>query len=366
MNKKISVIGAGKLGLCFALNAEKSGWDVVCVDSNKDYINKVNSRLLNTPEPEVMELLGKSNLTLYSDIQKAVNHTNLHFLFVQTPSLEDGSYDHSRIISVCDQIIERKSSETCYVVICSTVMPGFCKELQSKLAQHNIVVLYNPEFIAQGSIIYDQRNPGLILVGSDVNCEAREVVAQVHESFRDNDAKVYQTSLTTSELTKMGINCFLTLKTSYANTIGDLAYAMGEDPSDLLKIIGSDHRVGPKRFGYGYGYGGPCLPRDNRALSITALKNNISIDIFKSADVANKSHLLKHAQYIIDTLSDDNKNIVIKGVAYKPGTTILEESQQLLTCVILRDLGYNVTIVDQKEILNQINSLYPGMFNLRE
>jgi len=366
MNNKISVIGTGKLGLCFALNAERSGWDVLCVDNNVGYINMVNSRTLSTPEAEVVNLLKKSNITLCNDIQKAVEHTNLHFLFVQTPSLPDGSYDHSRIMAVCDEIIQRKSSEPCYVVICSTVMPGFCKELQNKLRNHNIVVIYNPEFIAQGSIIYDQRNPGLILVGSDVECEAREVVARVHESFRDNDAKVHQTSLTISELTKMGINCFLTLKTSYANTIGDLAYAMGENPSELLQIIGSDHRVGPKRFGYGYGYGGPCLPRDNRALSITASNNEISTDLFRSSDIANNAHLLKHARYIANTLADKDNNIVIRGVSYKPGTTILEESQQLLTCVVLRDLGYNVTIVDKKEILDQVNSLYPNLFTLKE
>lgn len=359
----LSVIGVGKLGICFALNAELAGHNVIGVDTNIDYINKINNRTLVSPEPEVETLLKNSKLHVYNDIKKAVEHSDIYFLFVQTPSLPDGTYDHSRIDSVCNELISLHTnpSKKINIVICSTVMPGYCKKLQERLRNNNVVVCYNPEFIAQGSIIHDQRNPGLILVGSE-DKDLSSKVSEVHNGFRDNDAKTHITSLTTAELTKIGINCFLTIKTSYANLLGDLAFSLNESPENLLEIIGSDHRVGSKRFKYGFGYGGPCLPRDNRALAMTAKTNGMYSELLYAADKANVQHLFKYADVLISKIPNGSKDITINGVSYKEGTSILEESQQLATAVYLADSGYNVTISDTYEIISNVKKLYGNKF----
>ena len=158
-------------------------------------------------------------------------------------------------------------------------------------------------------------------------------------------------------LGKLGI-CF-------ANMVGDIAKAAGCDSDIILSAIGSDDRIGNKYLKYGYGFGGPCFPRDNRAFDLFA--NDVSIDavISKASDNANKLHL----DFQVNELKKKYKKteqIVFSDVAYKLGTNIIEESQKLALAVELAELGYQIVIKDTDEIISQVEDLYGNKFNYQK
>jgi len=161
---------------------------------------------------------------------------------------------------------------------------------------------------------------------------------------------------------KMLFNCFLTTKISFANSIGDLAKKVGADQEKILDAIGSDNRIGNKFLKYGYGYGGPCLPRDNRALAAYAQDNDIDLLISKATDETNKQHL--NFQY--QEFSENNKKqIVFDGIAYKKGTVILEESQPLLLAKKLAENGFDILIKDSQDVIEQLKQNYGNLFKLQ-
>ena len=164
--KNITVIGIGKLGLCFALSLEKNGFKVVGVDINEDYIRSLNEKTFVSDEPGVNTLiLNSKNISITNDLRKGLEHSEIIFLFVATPSLPDGRYDHSQIERVSSQLrsLGNKRNKKSLVIGCTT-MPGFCDILEKDLSRYGYYISYNPEFIAQGSIIKDLVKPDMVLL----------------------------------------------------------------------------------------------------------------------------------------------------------------------------------------------------------
>jgi UDPglucose 6-dehydrogenase len=166
MNNKISIIGIGKLGICLSLNLEKHGYEITGVDINEKYVNKINSKTLESDEPFVEDYLKNSkNFIATTDIEKSLLN-KIIFIAVATSSLESGKYDHSQIENVINNILEfGPQNEKKYLVINCTTMPTYCEKLQEKIKSYNYEICYNPEFIAQGTIIKDQANPDIVLIG---------------------------------------------------------------------------------------------------------------------------------------------------------------------------------------------------------
>ena len=165
-------------------------------------------------------------------------------------------------------------------------------------------------------------------------------------------------SITEAELTKLSVNCYLTTKISYANMVGDIANRLGCDADKVLKAIGTDSRIGNKYLKPGFGFGGPCFPRDNRALAKCGEEVGIDAVISKATDEMNKKHL----QYQIDDFVKLNPNreqiIKIDFITYKKDSILIEESQQLKFALKLKELGYNIEILDQREeVLTQIKDI---------
>lgn len=360
--RTISIVGIGKLGLCFALNLEKKGYSVLGYDINSQYVDLLNSKMFYSHEPNVNEYLTNSkNFNATTRLLSAVEYSDTIFVVVATPSLENGRYDTSQIESVISNlesfgsVLKRK-----HFIVCCTVMPGYCDSIKDRLNSINYDVSYNPEFIAQGSIINDQLNPDIVLIG-EANEKCGDEIQNIYEVVCDNSPKFHRMTPKAAELTKISLNCFVTTKITYANMIGDICIKLGVDYKSVLDAIGSDSRIGKKYLQYGYGYGGPCFPRDNRALSIIASDNGIDAVISKASDEGNKLHL----QYqISDAKNKIDKSTILKlgPVSYKPGTPIIEESQQLAFCVALATDGYNVTIVDSDEVHDQLRTIYGNLF----
>ncbi len=364
MELNLAVVGIGRLGLCFALNLEKAGYNVVGYDIRQDYIDSVNDRTFTSPEPGVNELIQNyKNFTSTTTIQKAIENSDMIFVTLRTESDKDGRYNHDQIESfLFDLKTYVKNPETQkHLVICSNVQPGYTEQVAKKLKDFNYIVSFNPEIIAQGQIVHDQINPSIVIIG-EANPEAGNLIESVYKQMCKSDYTVHKMDRTSAELTKVGLNCSLTAKISMANTIGDVAIRLGGNPEKILNAIGSDDRIGNKYFKYGFGYGGPCFPRDNRAFIRCASTVGVDAHMNKACDATNKDHLLYQLDNFVTTHPIDEP-IIITDVTFKKGCPILEESQQLEFAKGLAKMGYNVTIRECEEVITQIKAKCGERFN---
>lgn len=361
--KKIGIVGIGKLGLCFALNLEYAGFEVLGVDISEEYIHLLNTKKFSSTEPQVNELLQNTKLFSVRTEIKFVLDDSVEdiFIMVATPSLADGTYDHSQIERVTDEIISfGKRNKTVHLYIGCTTMPGYCDLLAVKMQPYNYTVSYNPEFIAQGSIIRDQQYPDQVLIG-EANREAGNRLEKIYRKMVKNEPEFCCMDRLSAEITKLATNCFLTTKISFANSIGDLAINAGADYEKILAAVGADSRIGKKYLNYGFGFGGPCFPRDNRALSVFAKNKNCDLKISEATDEINKMHLEFQLKQYLDKYPE-SEPIVFEYVAYKKGSVIIEESQQLALAVKLAQAGRKVFINDRPEVIAEVKKKYPGMF----
>jgi len=353
---KIGVIGAGRLGICFALLCEAAGYDVLVSDIREDYVNDLNERKIKTHEPEVENLLKVAkNFRATTNNKEVIEECDLIYTLVATPSLEDGSYDVSAVWQVVEDFQDVKSVK--YFVVGCTTNPGDCNNFKTQLPS-NVKVFYNPEFIAQGSIINDLRTADMVLLGADPFSDNDRIISDIrklYEKIQTTRAIVCSMSTTAAEITKIAINCFLTTKISYANMLGDVLHHAdcGDEVSSVLTAVGTDSRIGRKYLGYGFGYGGPCLPRDNRSFAAFAKKVGLEYNLGTVTDEINN----QHAKFVCDYFEKMNANkkpFYFDSITYKKGTDILTESQQYRLCLDLLDRGHTVYIQNDKKVTDQI------------
>lgn len=361
MLEKIAVIGVGKLGICFALNLERAGFEVWGVETHAQYLKSLQDGTFKSQEPQVNEMLASSTRLMLTDDIECISEQEITdiFIMVATPSLPDGGYDHSQIERVVAKLhVLSSSTEPRNLYIGCTTMPGYCSDLGQRLSALGFTVSYNPEFIAQGDIIKNQMSPDQVLIG-----EANELVGErlqaIYERMVENDPVYCRMDPLSAEIAKLATNCFLTTKISFANSIGDLAVKAGADPNKILSAIGSDSRIGPKYLGYGFGFGGPCFPRDNRALGKFGEMLEYPLQLSKATDKVNDEHFEFQLQHFLSNHQDE---VVFQGVAYKKGTSQITESQQLRLAVALTQHGKKVVIRDSVEVIDQVKVLYPGLF----
>ncbi len=361
--KNLSVIGIGRLGLCFSLTLEKAGYNVVGCDINSDYVNNINDKSFFSHEPGVNKRLSESkNFNATTSIKDAVKHSNLLFVTVASYSEPNGSYDVSQVDSVVDNLKSLGVQDTKkHLVICTNVNPGYSDTVYERLKDYNWEVSFNPETIAQGTILKNQQEPDCVYVGSDSKELAEEIV-ETYNNMCLNEPSIHIMDRLSAELTKVSLNCYLTCKISFANMVGDLAIKMGAEPEKILKAVGSDSRINNKFFRYGFGWGGPCFPRDTRAFIRLAKDNNMPADMCEASNAINEKHLeFQVDQYTADN-SHENSKIILDHVTYKKGTVILEESQQLKYAVHLAEKGYDVIIQESFEVVRVLQHKYGSLF----
>ena len=344
---KIGVIGAGRLGICFSLLLERAGYSVIASDVREDYIQCLRNKTIITNEPQVQKFLTESkNIEFKIGNIDVIRECDILYTLVATPSLPDGSYDVSAIWRVVLDIqnsgfdVNGKS----FVVGCTT-NPGDCELFQKELEGYGVDVFYNPEFIAQGSIIKDLQNADMVLVGGK-GTHLKEI-EEIYHKIQVTEPKVYSMSTTSAELVKLAVNCFLTTKISYANMVGEVMTLAGleDEISHVLQAIGSDTRVGSKYLKYGYGFGGPCLPRDNRSFAAYAKKLGLQYNLGSTTDDFNDEHSKFLKEYFIRK-NTKNLPFCFKYISYKEGTDIITESQQYRLCYDLLNEGYKVYVLE--------------------
>ena len=361
MKTKIGVIGIGRLGLCLALNLEKVGFEVIGVEIDTTQIKRITEKQQGNLEPGVDELLRNSeNLSVSDKVESLVSCQQI-FVCVATPSLADGTFDHSYIEQACNELMKLDSAfQRVDLIIASTVMPGFCDELQTRLNNSVFVVSYNPEFIAQGSIIRDQQMPDQLLIG-EADAAAGDLIQEIRAKITLKDCTINRLSRVEAEITKLAVNCFLTTKIAFANSIGDLTLKLGGSESNVLNAIGSDRRIGRKFLRYGFGFGGPCLPRDNRALEKSAERYKLQLPISEATDESNRFHLDFMLEQWKSRYSKEER-IVFEQVSYKLDSDILEESQQLELAVLLAREGYTIVVRERVIVVQKLQLLFGDLF----
>lgn len=371
---KVTVIGIGRLGLCFALVLESVGFDVVGVDVRSDYCDKINSRNFSSDEPGVDSLLAScKRLRATTDLKAGLNHADLIFILTDTPlSGSDDFYDHSRLSSVLQAIESAKVSNK-HIVISCTVMPGFVRNIgsflvSSSMQERNCTLSYNPAFVAQGAVIEGYKSGGyfsLVIAGVDDE-RAGSILKSVYSKLSQGAAKpprVCVMSTASAEISKLSSNCFRTMKIAFCNMIGDIADATpGADKFAICEALASDDSIGPKCMIPGYGYGGPCYPRDNKALSHYASSVDVKAYLADASDVSNKWHSERMAA---ELLRANQEKYVFTGVAYKPNCPVpmIDNSQKLVVASIVAKAGKCVIIRDQAPIVAEVQKKFGGLFS---
>ena len=349
---KIGVIGAGRLGICFALLCEQAGYDVLVSDIREDYVNDLNNKRITTNEPEVEDLLRVSkNFRATTNNKEVIDECDLIYTLVATPSCDDGSYDVSAVWQVVSEFADVTKKK--YLVIGCTTNPGDCDNFQKQVPK-NVKVMYNPEFIAQGSIVSDLRKADMVLLGVNQEDDLYNITREIDDLYRKiqtTRAIVCCMSTKSAEITKIAINCFLTTKISYANMLGDVLNmaGCGDEITPVLRAVGADSRIGRKYLNWGLGYGGPCLPRDNRAFAHFAKSVGLEYNLGYVTDGFNNEHAKIVCDYWV-TMNQNWKPFYMEYITYKKGTDILTESQQYRLAIDLLDRGYRVYIQNDSRV----------------
>ncbi|WP_132587076.1 UDP-glucose 6-dehydrogenase [Pseudomonas aeruginosa] len=290
---KISVFGSGYVGLVQAAVLAEVGHDVLCMDIDRNKVERLAQGLASIYEPGLDALLREGldsgRLRFSSDARLAVEHGRVQFIAVGTPPGEDGAADLGAVFAVADAIAEHRRKPV-IVVEKSTVPVGTGDRLRAHIERRleadgrelEFEIVSNPEFLKEGSAVADCRRPDRIVVGCD-NEEVRQVMRELYEPFNRNHDRLLFMGLRSAELTKYAANGMLATKISFINQIAELAEHLGADIEAVRQGIGADPRIGYHFIYPGCGYGGSCFPKDMRALILWGLAFKPNTDDMRDA-----------------------------------------------------------------------------------
>jgi len=353
----VSVIGLGKLGACIAACCAEKNLSVVGADVSERTVDLINSGKPPIYEPGLAELIDKTraNLSATTDVRNAVAMTDVTLIVVPTPSEEHGGFSLEAVAACGREIGQALRDKPGYhlVVLTSTVLPGstefgllpILERESGKTCGEDFGLCYSPEFIALGTVIRDFKNPDFILIGES-DPEAGDQLERFYRLVCDNEAPVARMSWTNAELTKIAVNTYVTMKISFANLLAAMCEELpGGDVDAVTAALGLDSRIGPRYLKGGLGYGGPCFPRDNRALSYFAQLLGQPALLAEATDAYNQTIVDRLAKLVARHLPSGG-SVAILGLTYKPGSDVVEEAQGLMLAERLVSDGHRVTVFD--------------------
>jgi len=358
----ISVVGLGKLGSCMAACIAARGHNVVGVDCNRSTIQLVNSGRPPVFEPSLADKMKEagSRINATDDYMQAINKTEVTFVVVPTPSEDHGGFSLEYVEKAMQEIGRalRQKSDYHLVVLTSTVLPGSCEysvlplleDVAGKRCGRDFGFCYHPEFIALGSVVRDFLNPDFVLIG-EFDRGSGERLATLYNQVCENHPPIARLGLINAELAKVAVNTFVTMKITFANTLAALCEELpGGDVDEVVRAIGLDSRVGSRYLKGALGYGGPCFPRDNLALAYLARKVGQRALLAEATDEYNRTIVHRLAERIAAAATEEP--VAVLGLAYKPDTTVIEESQGLKLASLLAEKGLDVLVYDALALEN--------------
>jgi len=370
---RISVIGLGKLGLCTAACFASKGHQVFGFDNNTDFLAQLKAGEIPINETGLEPLMNKAinNLFFADSIAQVVEQSDISLIIVPTPSKKDGRFTNQYINKVLEEIgpALQNKSDFHIIDIVSTVMPRTCEtiynplleKLSKKKCGKDFGLVYNPEFIALGSVIHNFLNPDMVLIGSSDE-HSNNMIQELYASTCDSSPQFSQMSLTSAEVTKLSLNCYVTMKISFVNELASLCELTPDtDIDQITNALGGDSRIGPKYLKAGLGFGGPCFPRDNIAFQAFAEQVNGTAQIGSQVVNVNNNVPKRILTSLVSKLNP-GATIAILGLSYKPDTHIIEESQSIILIQLLLQKGYSVNVYDPLAI-DETKKLFANKIN---
>ncbi len=353
---KITMIGAGYVGLVSGACLADFGHDVVCVDLDQKKIDALLSGVMPIYEPGLAELVATNvragRLSFTTNLKAAVAGAEAAFIAVGTPSRRgDGHADLTYVYQAANDIA-RAMTGPLVVVTKSTVPVGTGDEVERILREvapdADVAVVSNPEFLREGAAIHDFKRPDRIVIGTSDD-RARAVMQQVYRPLYLNQAPLVFTERRTAELIKYAANAFLATKITFINEMADLCEAVGANVQDVARGIGLDNRIGGKFLHAGPGYGGSCFPKDTLALLKTAEDYDVPCRIVESVVQVNESRKRAMGRKIIEAMGDGpvrGKTVGLLGVTFKPNTDDMRDAPSIAIVQALEDAGIRVVAYD--------------------
>ena len=336
----ISIFGTGYVGLVSGACLAEVGHYVVCMDVDPVKIENLKTGILPIWEPGLEALVERTakegRLHFTTDVAYAVQHGQVQFIAVGTPSDEDGSADLQYVQEVTE-IIARHMQNYKVIVNKSTVPVGTADKAQAWVAQVlaergekiSFDIVSNPEFLKEGAAIDDFLKPDRIIVGTESD-RAQTLMRKLYEPFNRSHERTIFMDIRSAELTKYAANAMLATKISFMNEIANLAERLGADIEEVRKGIGSDPRIGYNFIYPGCGYGGSCCPKDVKALVHTGQQVGYDAQMLQAVDKINDIQKTTLFSKLVAHFGGEaqlgGKTIAVWGLAFKPNTDDMREA----------------------------------------
>lgn len=371
---KICVIGTGYVGLVAGACFAETGNDVICMDVDEKKISLLKKGSIHIYEPGLEEMIQKNlqgeRIQFTTDLLGAVQNSSIVFVAVGTPENEDGSSDVRHVMEVVRDIAKAADSYK-IVVIKSTVPVGTAKRVFEEinaLAQFEVDVISNPEFLKEGAALEDFMKPDRVIIGAD-EVRAVETMRELYNPFTLTGAPLLVMDSRSAEMTKYASNAMLACRVSFMNEIANLCEHLGADVHWVRQGIAADRRIGSAFLFPGVGYGGSCFPKDIKALLSLAEDHRYPMKVVKAAQEANEFQKMVIVEKILkfyssspqvvddmtfnqdemgDTLAKPltGKTFAVWGLSFKPKTDDMREAPSLTIIDQILKLGARVQVYD--------------------
>ena len=354
---KISIFGAGYVGLVAATGFADFGHTVCCGDVNEDLVSSLKAGKLHFFEPNLEELMARQvaagRLIFSHDLNEITSFADVLVLAVGTPTLPNGDADLDAVTSVATSIATNMRSDK-VVVIKSTVPIGTCKYIEGlisrRLAENSrklkVSVISNPEFLREGSAVADFQRPDRLIVGVEDPKDGALMKSLYAPILRDQ-VKIFEMSRESAELTKYASNAMLATRISFINEIALLAEKVGADVESVRAGIGSDSRIGPEFLSAGIGFGGSCFPKDLKALVKMGEQNSLAMHVIRATLEVNLNQRSVLVAKAIDHFGSlKGMKCAIWGLSFKPETDDLRYAPSIEIVDSLVAAGASVSAYD--------------------
>ena len=357
----ITIIGTGYVGLVSGTCFSEFGFNVTCVDKDKNKIENLQNGIIPIYEPSLEDLVKKNiiakRLSFTTSLSKVFKDSDAIFIAVGTPTnannnKADLKYIYNVIREIADLIDINDNPKL--IVTKSTVPVGTGKEIESYILNYrnelkigkNFDIASNPEFLREGSAIEDFMRPDRVVCG--VSSEfAKSILKTLYRPLNLRETPILFTKRETAELIKYASNGFLATKITFINEMADICEKVGADVQEVAKGIGLDGRIGSKFLHPGPGFGGSCFPKDTRALAEigkeTGTRTNLIETVIK-VNEARKFNMVKKITEAVDSI--ENKTIAVLGITFKPNTDDMRESPSLVIVPELLKRAKKVKVYD--------------------
>jgi GDP-mannose 6-dehydrogenase len=353
---KLSIFGVGYVGCVSAACFSRDGHEVIGVDVNQVKVDLINAGQSPIVEPGVEDLIrqgvNKGLLRATTDAAQAVAATDVSLVCIGTPGNHNGSLDLSFIKRACQQIGEALSSKPRYHIIAirSTLLPGTIEQTiiptlevySGKRAGRDFGVAINPEFLREGTSVYDFDHPPFTLIGAD-QADASDPLARLYTAI---DAPLIRVGIREAEMVKYACNAFHALKVSFANEIGNISKALGVDSHQVMDVFCRDTKLNlsPYYLKPGFAFGGSCLPKDLRAITYKAKELDVEVPLLNSILISNRQQVERAVDAVLQT---GRKRVGVLGMSFKSGTDDLRESPMVTLIETLIGKGLKLSIYDR-------------------